>query len=322
MPRDFYDLLGVSSDATPAELKAAYREKAREYHPDVNPDDRASAQFKTVRRAYEVLSDETERAAYDRMGHERYVAERMDGLPTAGSDAGPGQSRWQEPRRTRRTDRDRTDDADEGATAESSTAGTESASSGTTASRTATGTGERTSRTDAHTGSRARGRARAGETRSPRRRRDNPLFVAWASVVAAGGLYLAGLAQYAGADADAVAALVDALLANPVAALGASFALESPTTFVRAAAAAPSAALLFPVGAVALTVALAVTVARFGRGTAWLYVAAAATPAVGLLAYPSLPSTVAVALLTFVVLPVGATLAFVVDVGRYLVASA
>jgi molecular chaperone DnaJ len=65
---DFYDLLGVTRTATPEELKRAYRQKARELHPDTNPDPVAAERFKEVARAYEVLSDADQRARYDRFG--------------------------------------------------------------------------------------------------------------------------------------------------------------------------------------------------------------------------------------------------------------
>ena len=68
--RDYYDVLGVAKDSSAAELKKAYRKLAIKYHPDKNPDDHeAEEKFKELGEAYEALSDEDKRAAYDRYGH-------------------------------------------------------------------------------------------------------------------------------------------------------------------------------------------------------------------------------------------------------------
>jgi DnaJ-class molecular chaperone len=81
MSRDFYEVLGVGRDANKAELKTAFRKLARELHPDVNDHDpEAEEKFKAAAEAYEVLSDDERRRAYDAYGRE--------GLRGAGAGAG------------------------------------------------------------------------------------------------------------------------------------------------------------------------------------------------------------------------------------------
>jgi DnaJ-class molecular chaperone len=80
--RDYYEVLGVAKDATPDQVKKAYRGLARKYHPDVNPGDKkCEALFKEAQQAYDVLSDTEKRALYDRYG--------MAGFQGMGGAAGP-----------------------------------------------------------------------------------------------------------------------------------------------------------------------------------------------------------------------------------------
>jgi molecular chaperone DnaJ len=83
VPRDPYEVLGVSRDADEAQIKKAFRKQARTLHPDVNPDDPdAQERFREVAEAYEILSDADRRATFDRYGH--------DGLRQRGMGGGAG----------------------------------------------------------------------------------------------------------------------------------------------------------------------------------------------------------------------------------------
>ena len=81
--RDYYEVLGVSKDASADEIKKAYRKKAIQFHPDRNPDDKeAEENFKEAAEAYDVLSDQNKKARYDQFGHA--------GMGGAASGGGPG----------------------------------------------------------------------------------------------------------------------------------------------------------------------------------------------------------------------------------------
>ena len=82
--RDYYEVLGVARDATPEQLKKAYRGLARKHHPDVNPGSKdAERLFKEAQSAYDILNDPEKRSLYDRFGHAAFQG---------GSPAGPRSS--------------------------------------------------------------------------------------------------------------------------------------------------------------------------------------------------------------------------------------
>ncbi|BAP39586.1 molecular chaperone DnaJ [Metamycoplasma canadense] len=70
--RDYYEVLGISKNATEKEIKTAYRKLAMQYHPDKNSAPDAEEKFKEVSEAYEILSDENKRAKYDKFGHNAF----------------------------------------------------------------------------------------------------------------------------------------------------------------------------------------------------------------------------------------------------------
>lgn len=89
--RDYYEILGVSKDASKDEIKRAYRKLSKQYHPDINKEHGADEKFKEISEAYEVLSDDTKRAQYDQFGHAG-ANQDFDGFGGFGgfSDAGFG----------------------------------------------------------------------------------------------------------------------------------------------------------------------------------------------------------------------------------------
>ena len=71
--RDYYEILGVSKDASQDEIKSAFRKLAKKYHPDVSKEENAAEKFKEAQEAYAVLSDENKRRQYDQYGHSAFT---------------------------------------------------------------------------------------------------------------------------------------------------------------------------------------------------------------------------------------------------------
>jgi len=91
--QDYYSLLGVSKTASEAELKAAYRKAALQWHPDRNKAPEATAKFKEINQAYEVLSDPQKRQTYDQYGHSAF---EQGGMGNAGGPFGGGAGGYQQ----------------------------------------------------------------------------------------------------------------------------------------------------------------------------------------------------------------------------------
>jgi molecular chaperone DnaJ len=88
MTEDFYDVLGVSRDASEEEIEEAYRDAVRKYHPDVSDDPDAEEKFKQAKKAKEVLTDDEQRQMYDQMGHEQFVEADKRGATSGGGARG------------------------------------------------------------------------------------------------------------------------------------------------------------------------------------------------------------------------------------------
>ncbi|WP_435115509.1 J domain-containing protein [Halolamina sp. C58] len=364
MPADLYDVLGVPADAPAEELKRAYRERVRKYHPDVNDHPDGEAQFKLVKTAHDVLSDPAERKTYDRLGHHEYVEQHLDGLPpvsvfpdedlpdgTATDDGstdsgsvssepidGTAESTTSSPADTS-TDTATSDRSGGSARSSSSYGSTGSSTSTTESSSSAGGTttkgGSSTDRSDETAGtSRDSWDAATSSTRTAtaessvpegvRRRRG---LKRWYGVVVLSLLlYAGGLGAYALPQRAAMRSFVGELTTSPVPTFLGAFPLGSPTEYVlgsvrAATGGTPTLGLVLLAGTVLLPLVVLTTVGRFGRGAAWVYALPSIAPGLCLAVWPVVAIPTWGALLGLIVLPLLSGGGFLVDVGRYLLAT-
>ncbi|QKY19346.1 DnaJ domain-containing protein [Halolamina sp. CBA1230] len=209
----------------------------------------------------------------------------------------------------------------------SSTAGTassgSSSSTGTTDERATTAGAERDS-WDAATSSAQTATGDSSVPAGVRRRRG---LKRWYGVVVLSLLvYAGGLGVYALPRLAAIREFVGDVTASPAAALLGPFPLGSPTAYVLEAARAatagtPTLGLVLLAGTVLLPLVVLTTVGRFGRGAAWLYALPSLAPGLCLAVWPVVAVPTVVALLGLIVLPVLSAGGFLVDVGRYLLAT-
>ncbi|WP_226006805.1 J domain-containing protein [Natrinema salinisoli] len=209
MTEDFYDLLEISPDASQDEIKDAYRDQVRVYHPDLNDDDRAQAQFTAVKTAYDILGDPVERQAYDRLGHEDYVAKRTSGLPspdvwqsddasatTSAAAASTASGSTTAGRSSSATGSSGSKAAAGAASASAGTAGGASSATGGSGSATTSRTGSTSGATTSSTGRSGRTATRSGTGDNALarwwRRQNFSLPLLWLSVL----VYAAGLGQF------------------------------------------------------------------------------------------------------------------------------
>jgi hypothetical protein len=328
MTDDFYHLMGVPEDASRTEIRAAFRHKVQEYHPDHNDDPRATAQFTALKMAYDTLNDEDERQAYDRLGHEEYVSERLDGLPAP--------EQWPSTGTSGGTDETTHDRADRSATSQSTTATDRSAGAGGQ-STTATGS-SRASNSRSNSGTRTTtdgGGATPTKTSSHAAaghgNGDSGLYdvaiewllrndvvqwlVGWRLLYLSVVLYLSGVSAYVIEQRTAIGTALDGLVTNGEL-LASRGDLVSMSQFLLDGLSTTSpAAVLFAVGIVCYPAVVFVLVSITRKTPGWrptlLYVAAALAPALGVLAAmltgpDSATFPLAVDVVVFLLAPVGA----------------
>lgn len=87
---DYYKVMGIPKDTPQKDIRAAYRKRSKQFHPDLHPDDpKAKAKFQMLNEAYEVLNDPDKRAKYDQYGENWKQAEQFGGFGTGGGGGNP-----------------------------------------------------------------------------------------------------------------------------------------------------------------------------------------------------------------------------------------
>lgn len=298
MPEDFYDLFEIHSDASQDEVESAYRSLVKDYHPDRNDSPDAEEKFKTIQKAYNILTDEKERHKYDELGHSNYVRSYI----ASGSLDGFEFTDTAEP------------DTHAGGNTQSSTTSTQTQRS-TESSPSSTETSDSTTET-----------ATTDPVDIPFRPKvHRSIVVAVSAITTVLVVYLYGVTTLAFANQRAIRAFLAELVGTPSETFEFTFD-QPPVEFIGLAVTNPLGnigAVVFLLGVVALPVTAAAIVWKLGgkQPSLWLYVVGALVPsmALGVTALTGLSLPAFAAVVVYLGIPVITVAVFIVDVLSYII---
>lgn len=321
MPKDFYDLLGVSDDAPTEDIESAYRSKVREYHPDRNDSPDATDKFKTIQKAKEILTNDKERYKYDQIGHDRYVRSYVRG----GLDGFTftGRTQYDGPMGT--------------PTPSPSEKKPSSSSSTRTSSPKMKNTASTTQRTSTQTTTDSKSTETQESTESdihdldpddiPFKPKVHPrIKLAVTAVLLSTFAYVYGILAFLGSNEANFMELFRDIQANPWGIFHSEAILQSPLEFMVAAIDADPITLvgsaMFPIGAVLIPGVLAHTVWTLGgRKSTWMYVLGTLPPLAVILvsSFSIWQPPLQLSIVLYTAIPVATVILFITDIMGHII---